>query len=462
MDRLLEAVSLVNEYLSDYVLIILLVGSGIYFTVKTRFVQVRCFGEGLRHAFGNFSVRGGAGKTGLSPFQALATAVAAQVGTGNIVGASGAILIGGPGAIFWMWLVAFFGMATVYAEAVLALKTRVVDSDGTIHGGPVYYIKHAFPNVFGQILAVFFAFATIGALGFMGNMVQANSIGETCSTAWGIPSWTVGIVIALLAGSVFIGGVSRLASVTEKIVPAMALIYLAGGFFVLLSRISYLPETFTVIFKYALDPQALIGGGIGYALKTAVSQGVKRGLFSNEAGMGSTPHAHAMAQTSPHVQGTVAMIGVFLDTAVVLTMTALIIVSTIYTGDGILANVAGRNYHEVLLNAGLTQTNLVQKAVSSVSSPFLGNNFVAVCLLFFAFSTILSWNFFGKINCHYLFGKKSVIVYSIISVCFIFLGTTVKSGLVWGLQDMLNQLMVLPNIIALFTLSEIVVSTSRK
>ena len=456
MDRLLDTVSLINEYLSDYVLIILLVGSGIFFSVKKRFVQVRCFGEGLRNAFGNFSVRGGARKAGLSPFQALSAAIAAQVGTGNIVGASGAILIGGPGAIFWMWLVAFFGMATVYAEAVLAIKTRVTDSDGTLHGGPVYYIKHAFPNVFGKVLAVFFALATIGALGFMGTMVQANSIGETCSTAWGIPAWSVGIVIAVLGGIVFIGGISRLASVTEKIVPAMALLYLAGGFFVLLSRVIYLPETFFLIFKYAFEPQALIGGGVGYALKTAVSQGVKRGLFSNEAGMGSTPHAHAMAQTSPHEQGTVAMIGVFLDTAVVLTMTALIIISTIYTGDGPLANVTGRNYHEVLLNAGLTQTNLVQYAVSSVSSVFLGNNFVAVCLLFFAFSTILSWNFFGKINFYYLFGKKAVVWYSILAVCCIFLGTTVKSSLVWSLQDMFNQLMVLPNILALFALSGLV------
>ena len=462
MDFLLRTVSQINECLSDYVLLVLLIGTGVYFTFVTKVVQVRCFGEGLRNAFGNFSLRGGAGQNGISPFQALATAVAAQVGTGNIIGASGAILIGGPGSIFWMWIVAFFGMATVYAEAVLAIKTRVTDSDGTLHGGPVYYIKCAFPNFFGKVLAAFFALATIGALGFMGTMVQANSIGGTCSVAWGVPPWTAGLVIAICAGLVFLGGISRLASVTEKIVPAMALIYLAGGFFVLLSRITYLPETFFIIFKYAFDPQALIGGGVGYALKTAVSQGVKRGLFSNEAGMGSTHHAHAMAHSTPHVQGTVAMVGVFLDTAVVLTMTALIIISTIYTGDGPLANITGRNYHEVLLNSGLTQTNLVQHAISSVSFPLFGNTFVAVCLLFFAFSTILSWNFFGKINFHYLFGKKSVIVFSVLAVCFIFLGTTVKSDLVWGLQDMLNQLMVLPNVVALLVLSNMVVETSRK
>ena len=462
MDSLLSIVSAVNDCLSDYVLLLLLVGTGIYFTAVTRFVQIRCFAEGVKNAFGNFSIRGGAKKGGVSSFQALSTAVAAQVGTGNIVGASGAILIGGPGAIFWMWLIAFFGMATVYAEAVLAVKTRIIDSDGTPHGGPVYYIKQAFPNFFGKIIAAFFALATILALGFMGTMVQANSIGETCSTAWGIPPWTAGIVIAILAGLVFIGGVSRLAGVTEKVVPAMALLYLAGGFFVLFSRVTYLPETFFIIFKYAFEPDALIGGSMGYALKTAVSQGVKRGLFSNEAGMGSTPHAHALARVrTPHIQGTVAMIGVFIDTAVVLTMTALIIISTIYTGDGPLANIGGRNYHEVLLNSGLTQTNLVQHAIASVSSTVFGNVFVAICLLFFAFSTILSWNFFGKINCHYLFGRKAVIVYSVLAVCCVFLGTTVKSDLVWGLQDMFNQLMVLPNVFALLTLSGIVVASSR-
>lgn len=454
MDFLLKTVSLVNSYLSDYVLTFLLVGAGVYFSIRTKFVQIRCFGEGVRNAFGKFTLHGRGGKNGFSPFQALSTAVAAQVGTGNIVGASGAILTGGPGSIFWMWIIAFFGMSTIYAEAVLAQKSRQVDADGTIHGGPVYYIKTAFTGFSGKFLAVFFAVAIMISLGFMGCMVQANSIGETCSTAFGFPTWIAGLVIAVLAGAVFIGGVSRLAGVTEKIVPVMALIYLAGGLFVLLSRASYLPDTFMLIFKYALAPESIIGGTFGHALKTAVSQGVKRGLFSNEAGMGSTPHAHAIAKvSSPHVQGTVAMIGVFIDTAVVLTMTAFIVISALYTGDGPLAGVSGSSYSEVLAASGLTSTNLVQSAVASVSSTMFGNVFVAVCLLFFAFSTILSWNYFGRINCIYLFGKKSVPVYSALAVLCIFLGTLMKSDLVWALQDMFNQLMVFPNIIALFALS---------
>ena len=282
MDTLLKIVQTINMYLSDYVLIILLLGAGLYFTIRTRFVQVRCFGEGWRRFFGEFSLNGEKHKSGMSSFQALATAVAAQVGTGNIVGACGAILIGGPGAIFWMWIIAFFGMATIYAEAVLAQETRVVEPDGTVLGGPVYYIKRAFPNGFGKFLAGFFAVAIILALGFMGSMVQSNSIGEACQNAFHIPSWVMGLIVSAIAAFIFIGGVQRIASVTEKIVPVMACLYLVGGLIVLFARIRYVPETFGMIFKYAFVPQSIIGGGIGYALKTAISQGAKRGLFSNE------------------------------------------------------------------------------------------------------------------------------------------------------------------------------------
>ena len=416
-------------------------------------MQVRCFGEGWRRVFGNFSLKGGKHGGGMSSFQALATAIAAQVGTGNIVGACGAILIGGPGAIFWMWIIAFFGMATIYAEAVLAQETRVVQADGTVQGGPVYYIKTAFKGGFGKFLAGFFAVAIILALGFMGAMVQSNSIGEACHTAFGIPTWVVGLVIAILAAVIFIGGVQRLASVTEKLVPIMAFLYIIGGLIVLIARIKYIPETFGMIFKYAFVPNAIIGGGIGYALKTAISQGVKRGLFSNEAGMGSTPHAHAMAQVEkPHDQGVVAMIGVFIDTFIVLTMTALVVISTLYAGDGILASGAAD---------GVAKTNMAQIAFSVVFGEKLGSAFVAICLLFFAFSTIISWNLFGRINVNYLFGKKANLAYSIIAIVFIFLGSCLSNDLVWELTDMFNQLMVLPNVIAIVPLAGLVVAASR-
>ena len=453
MDTLLKIVQTINMYLSDYVLIILLLGAGLYFTIRTKFVQVRCFGEGWRRFFGEFSLNGEKHKSGMSSFQALATAVAAQVGTGNIVGACGAILIGGPGAIFWMWIIAFFGMATIYAEAVLAQETRVVQADGTVQGGPVYYIKTAFKGGFGKFLAGFFAVAIILALGFMGAMVQSNSIGEACHTAFGIPTWVVGLIIAILAAVIFIGGVQRLASVTEKLVPIMAFLYIIGGLIVLIARIKYIPETFGMIFKYAFVPNAIIGGGIGYALKTAISQGVKRGLFSNEAGMGSTPHAHAMAQVEkPHDQGVVAMIGVFIDTFIVLTMTALVVISTLYAGDGILASGAAD---------GVAKTNMAQIAFSVVFGEKLGSAFVAICLLFFAFSTIISWNLFGRINVNYLFGKKANLAYSIIAIVFIFLGSCLSNDLVWELTDMFNQLMVLPNVIAIVPLAGLVVAASR-
>lgn len=449
----LSMVQKINQYLSDYILIVLLLGTGIFFSVKTRFVQIRYFREGVHKVFGNFTMNGGKQKSGLSSFQALTTAIAAQVGTGNIVGASGAILVGGPGAIFWMWVIAFFAMATIYAEAVLAQKTRVVAPDGTIHGGPVYYIKQAFPSKFGNFLAAFFAVAITLALGFMGSMVQSNSIGETCSNAFGIPSWMIGLVLAVVSAVIFLGGVQRIAMVTEKLVPIMAVLYLLGGLVLLVCRIQYLPETIYMIFKYAFMPNALIGGSLGYALKTAISQGAKRGLFSNEAGMGSTPHAHAMANvSSPHEQGVVAMIGVFIDTFVVLNMTAFVVISTLYAGNGVLANGAAE---------GITKANMVQTAFSGMFGEQIGGAFVAVCLLFFAFSTILSWNFFGKLNVLYLFGKKGAAVYSLLAICFIFLGSCLSNDLVWELADLFNQLMVIPNSMALIALSGIVIKMAK-
>ena len=454
MDALLKIVQTINTYLSDYILIILLVGTGLYFSIRTKFVQVRCFGEGWRRMFGNFSLHGDKHESGMSSFQALATAVAAQVGTGNIVGACGAILTGGPGAIFWMWIIAFFGMATIYAEAVLAQETRTVAADGTVQGGPVYYIKKVFKGGFGKFLAGFFAIATILALGFMGAMVQSNSIGEACQNAFGVPSWIIGVIVAVLAAVVFIGGVQRLASVTEKLVPVMAILYIVGGLVVLIARISNVPEAIGMIFKYAFAPNAIIGGGIGYALKTAISQGVKRGLFSNEAGMGSTPHAHAMANVKdPHEQGTVAMIGVFIDTFIVLTMTALVVITTLYAGDGILASGAAD---------GVQKTNMAQLAFGSVFGEKFGSIFVAICLLFFAFSTILSWNLFGRLNVNYLFGKKAGLAYSVIAIVFVFLGSCLSNDLVWELTDMFNQLMVLPNVMALIPLGGIVVAAATK
>ncbi len=466
---LLPLVVKANSYLADYILVVLLIGVGLFFTIKTNFVQVRCFGEGMKKTFGNLTLRGGKNESGLSSFQALATAIAAQVGTGNIVGASGAIMVGGPGAIFWMWVIAFLGMATIYAEATLAQETRVVDKDGEVHGGPVYYMKKAFPNGFGTFLAVFFAIAITLALGFMGSMVQSNSIAGSMNNAFGVEGWVVGLIVAAVSAFIFLGGIQRIASVTEKLVPIMAVLFLCGGLVVLLCNITRVPETFVMIFKYAFTPQALIGGGIGAALKAAISQGAKRGLFSNEAGMGSTPHAHAMANVKkPHDQGVVAMAGVFVDTFVVLTMTALVVITSLYTKGGVLAGLTGADY--IAATSGetalFTKATAMQMAVtdglpSAISG--IGNAFVAICLLFFAFSTIIGWNFFGKINVQYLFknNKVATAVYSVIAIVFIFLGSLLSNDLVWELTDFFNYLMVIPNAIALVALYKIVVKHSK-
>ena len=387
LEGLLNVVKTINAYLSDYVLIVLLVGVGIFYTVKTRFVQVRCFKQGMKQVFGNAKLNGGKQKKGMSSFQAFTTAVAAQVGTGNIIGASGAILAGGPGAIFWMWVIAFFGMATNYSEAVLAQRTKLLNKDGTVSGGPIYYIKQAFKGGFGKFLAGFFAIATIIALGFVGSMVQSNSIAGAVNEASGIEPWIIGVILVVLAAVIFIGGVSRLASVTEKVVPIMAIVYLLGGLIIICCRITVLPEAFMMIFKYAFDPNAILGVGVGVALKTAISQGAKRGLFSNEAGMGSTPHAHAQADVdTAHKQGVSAMIGVFFDTFVVLTMTALIVITTLYAGDGMLSS---PEKLKIATANGIDKTNLVKNAIASV---FDGSNvgltvggiLVSVCLFFLA------------------------------------------------------------------------------
>lgn len=467
----LSVVQTINNYMSNYVLTILLIGVGIFFTVKTKFVQVRYFGEGMRRVFGKFSLKGGKQEGGLSSFQALTTAIAAQVGTGNIVGACGAIIIGGPGAIFWMWVIAFFGMATIYAEATLAQKTRVVDKDGNVKGGPVYYIKTAFKGKFGKVLAGFFAIAITLALGFIGSMVQSNSIASSLSNAintvangaFTINSWHIGIIVAIVAAFIFLGGINRIASVTEKLVPFMAVFYIIGCLIVLCINIKYIPETFALIFKYAFSANAILGGGIGAAIMIALQQGAKRGLFSNEAGMGSTPHAHAMAKVEKaHDQGCVAMIGVFIDTFIVLTLTALVVISSLFTGEGGFVNTAiteGSTISALTENAGITSSNMMQVAYTNIFGENIGTSFVAICLLFFAFSTIIGWNFFGRINFEYLFGKKTTMIYSIISILFIFLGSCFESTLVWELSDMFNNLMVIPNVIALIALSSLVIKS---
>lgn len=297
MEIVEKIVALVNTVLWDYLLLFLLVGTGIFYTFQLKFIQVRKFGKGMKLLFGEFSFNGAKDKKGLSSFQALTTAIAAQVGTGNIAGAATAIASGGPGAIFWMWVAAFFGMATIYAEAVMAQHTRE-ERNGVYVGGPIYYIRYVFKGKFGKILSGFFSVAVILALGFMGNVVQSNSIGSSFSNAFGVNPLIVGVICAVIAGFIFIGGIKRIASFTEKIVPLMAAVYVVGCTIILIMNPHGLVTAVHDIFVGAFAPQAIMGGALGVTVQKAMRYGVARGLFSNEAGMGSTPHAHATAEVA--------------------------------------------------------------------------------------------------------------------------------------------------------------------
>ena len=376
---LLDVVTAVNDWMWSIGLLIILCGTGIYFTIRLKFIQVRKFGEGLRLVFGHFRMNGEKREHGeMTPFQSLATAIAAQVGTGNLTGAATALVSGGPGAIFWMWLSAFFGMATIYGEAVLAqeYKTTV---EGEVTGGPVYYIRQAFKGTFGRVLAVIFAVFIILALGFMGNMVQSNSIGAAFAEVFAarninVPPVAIGILLAVFAVFIFVGGTKRLAAVVEKMVPIMAAVYIVGSLVLIGMNITALPGALKMIFVGAFAPKAILGGAAGITVREAIRYGIARGLFSNEAGMGSTPHAHARAAAkNPHEQGLTAMISVFIDTFVVLNLT----VFTILTSGA--------------MATGKDGIALTQEAFVSNFGGF-GDIFVAVCLLFFAFSTILGWH----------------------------------------------------------------------
>ena len=432
----------VNDVLTGSVLIIALVGIGLLFTFKLGFIQIRGFKDGWNRTFGGlFSKKGDAGKDGMSSFQALATAIAAQVGTGNIAGAATAIAVGGPGAIFWMWISAFLGMSTIFAEAVMAQKFKQVSDDGTVTGGPVYYIRGAFKGTFGKVLAAIFAVLIIFALGFMGNAVQSNSIAASWNTAFGIPKIAMGIFVAVVSLFVFTGGMKRIAKVTELIVPIMAAFYIVGSLIVIFANVTAIPAAFHDIIVGAFKPAAVAGGAMGATLKLAVQKGVARGLFSNEAGMGSTPHAHAVAKVNhPVEQGFVAMIGVFIDTFVILNLTALVIITT-----------GSRT-------SGLTGAQLSQYAFSTLYGKF-GEIFIAICMLFFAFSTIIGWYFFGEANIRYLFGAKAVKIYSIIVCICVALGSLQEVDLVWNMADCFNSMMVIPNAIALVALSSLVKKT---
>ncbi|NLM06294.1 MAG: sodium:alanine symporter family protein [Tissierellia bacterium] len=423
-------------------LIFLLFGTGLFFSLKLGFIQFRKFIPSFKQVFGGMFSKKNQEHGSLSSFQALATAIAAQIGTGNVAGVASAILAGGPGAVFWMWVSALLGMSTIFAEAVLAQHYRD-KKDGEFVGGPAYYISKGVGGNLGKFLAGFFAVMITLALGIIGNMVQSNSIAGAVNEAFGLPTWIMGVFIAIAAALIFIGGVSRIGKFAETVVPVMAVIYLLASLFVIIKFSGQLIPTLELIIKSAFSGTAVMGGIVGASVKEAMKLGAKRGLFSNEAGMGSTPHAHAVAKVRhPAEQGLAAMCGVFIDTVLVCTSTAMVI---LVTQSYLVENPASSTgYFEAAM---LTQ-QAFHIALGGVGKPFL-----AICLTFFAFTTVVGWYYFGESNIKYLFGTKALPIYRIIVVAAIIFGSIQKVAVVWLLSDVANEFMVVPNLIALILLS---------
>lgn len=429
-----DLINSINGLVRNYLLIGGLIGIGIFYTVSTRAIQFRKFGLAFRKVFAGIFEKN---KDGISSFQALSVAIAAQVGTGNVAGTATAIMVGGPGAIFWMWVSALLGMSTIFAEACLAQKYREKSDDGYV-GGPAYYMKNGFKNKkLGLGLAKIFAVFIVLALGFFGNMTQSNSIATSIHEAFDfIPLLGVGIAIAIIASLVFIGGIKRIANFAQLVVPLMALLYIIFSLIILYKFRESLPTAIRSIFIAAFNPKAIGGGALGFSVRQALVMGVARGLFSNEAGMGSTPHAHATAQNiSPIDQGLTAIVGVFIDTMVVCTATALVILAS-----------GAHTY-------GLDGALVTQKAFE-LGFGHTGKVLLSISLTFFAFTTIIGWYYFGETNIKFLFGKKALLAYRLLVVFFIVLGSTREISLVWNLSDLFNSLMVLPNVIALLVLNK--------
>ena len=441
MEEMLSAlVGAVNLVLWDYLLIYALLGIGLFFTIYLGAPQVTKLGAGFKSVFGGlFAKKDPADKDhkSLSQFQALAVAVSAQIGTGNVAGVATAITAGGPGAVFWMWFSAVLGMSTIFAEALLAQKYRVV-SHGKYIGGPAFYITHGLTPKIGRgaarFLSGFFSIALIIALGFIGNATQSNSIASAVTVAFDVPALAVGIGLAALAGLIIVGGVNRIANVAQFVVPFMAVIYIICAVGILFQFSDHISPMINHIFVAAFNPEAVLGGAAGIGMREAVRFGVARGLFSNEAGMGSTPHAHATADVNhPVQQGMAAFVGVFIDTILVCTATALIILLTDADKLG-------------LQGAAVTQQAFV------IAFGGFGSQLLAICLTFFAFTTIIGWYYFGESNIRFLFRGRHLGIYRTLVLAAIVLGTLGKVDLVWSLSDMFNGFMVIPNLIALFLL----------
>jgi AGCS family alanine or glycine:cation symporter len=436
---MLQVIDFINGIIWGPITLVLVFGTGIYLTLGLRGITLTHIPYGFRELFKN---RKNTDEGEISPFQALMTALSSTIGTGNIAGVATAIAIGGPGALFWMWMAAIFGMATKYSEAVLAVEYREVDKNGIYVGGPMYYIKNGLGKNWKWLGIAFAFFGSLAGFG-IANTVQSNSVSQVVESAFDIPPTLTGIVLAILVGGVLLGGITRIAMVASRIVPIMAVIYFVSTAAILIVHLDAIPSAFLLIINSAFSNTAATGGFVGASMILAIQLGVARGIFSNEAGLGSAAIAHAAAATnSPVRQGTVAMLGTFIDTLVICTLTGLVlIVTNVWAGDA----------------QGAAMTSAAFESVI----PY-GDKLLALCLILFSFTTMIGWSYYGERCAEFLFGKKIIMPFRILWIIGIFAGTQISLVIVWKIADTLNGLMIIPNLIALIFLSPVVFKVTQK
>ncbi len=436
-----ELITQINGIVWGPLMLVLILGTGFVLMVGLRLMPILKLGYGFQMLWKGR--KGDEGEGDISAFNALMTSLSATIGTGNIAGVATAIFLGGPGALFWMWMTALVGMATKYSEAVLAVHFRETSKDGHKVGGPMYYIKNGLSSRYAWLGTAFAIFGALAGFG-IGNTIQANSVADVLSSKFGVEHWITGVMIASLVGLVLIGGIKRIAIVAGKLVPLMAVSYVFAGLAVLGMHADKIPEAFNLIFTYAFTPIAATGGFAGAAVWAAIRFGVARGIFSNEAGLGSAPIAHASALTnSPVRQGTVAMIGTFIDTIIICSITGLVII------------VSGA------WSSGETGATLSSVAFES-ALPGVGGYIVTIGLSVFAFTTILGWSVYGERCVEYLFGSRSILPFRLLWVIAVPVGATANLSFIWLVADTLNALMALPNLIALLLLSPVVFKLTRE
>lgn len=443
MEALSSVITSINGLVWGPPMLVLILGVGLFLSIGLKLMPILKLGAGFRLMWQGRNATGSESDGEIPPFQALMTALSATVGTGNIAGVATAVFLGGPGALFWMWLTALVGMATKYSEAVLAVNFREVDERGEYVGGPMYYIRNGLGKKWAWLGALFALFGAIAGFG-IGNTVQANSVADVVLTNFDIPTWATGVVLMVLVGLVLIGGIKRIGQVASALVPLMAIAYLVAGLIVLAINATAIPDALNLVFTHAFSPAAAQGGFAGAAVWAAIRFGVARGIFSNEAGLGSAPIAHAAAQTkNPINQGMVAMLGTFIDTILICSITGLVIITSgLWTGG----------------ESGAALTSLA----FADALPGFGNYVVAVALAVFAFTTILGWSFYGERCIEYLFGVKAIWPYRVLWIIAIPVGATSNLGLIWLIADTLNAMMALPNLIALALLSPVVFRLTRE